>query len=195
MLRGVLPRVKGCPEGEAEDAMRNACMEFCTETRCLITGHTGTLDGTEVFEQQFILQVLDIIEARIDDVPILVTHVNDPRLLELCPGERAITFLDPSFCELTPPATVDEPVTLELLIAIAPGPESTGVNDVVWMRHSEALKSGALARLMAMPGVAWANPELAVYHERLFRDAITKAAADNGRNRVQPGRRLRVQPA
>lgn len=194
MLKGVLTRVRGCPEGEAEDAMRNACMEFCTDTRVLMTGMTVTVDGTEVFTPQFQTQVLDIFEARIAGEQILVTHANDPCVLELGPDEHAITFVDPSFCELTPPATTLAPVTLELLVATAPGPESTGVNDLLWLRHSEALKSGALARLFAMPGVAWSNPELAVYHEGKFREAIKKAASDNGRNRVQPGRRLRVRP-
>lgn len=192
MLKGVLGKVKGCPEDEAVDAMRNACMEFCMDTRWLTsdttTATTGTLGALDMT-----LQVLDIVDAWIDGVQIPVTYLNDPALLDLGPTEYALTFDDASVVKLTP--TPPAAVNLRLLKVIAPGPESTQVADVLWLRHSEALKHGCLARLMAAPGQSWANPALSVYHRGEFDAAITKAAAEAGLNRKQVGRRLRVKPA
>lgn len=192
MLKGVLGKVEGCPEAEAAEAMRNACMEFCTKTRALITDTTAATTGT-VGTVNLAEQVLDLIEASIDGEPVAITYVNDPALAELGPGEYALTFADPSVAKLTP--TPPAAVNLRLIRAVAPGPESTTVDDVLWLRHSEALKHGALARLMAAPSQSWANPALASWHAEQFKAAITAATADNGTNRKQVGRRLRVKPA
>lgn len=192
MLKGVLGRVNGCPEDEAVEAMRNACMEFCTETRCLLTDEIVTTTGT-VGSIDMTQQVLDIVEATIDGCPVLVTYPQDPDIKCLRSGRYALTFEDPSVSRLTP--TPPASVNLRLFRVIAPGPDSTEVDDVLWLRHSEALKSGCLARLFAIPGRPWANPALATYHDTKFQQAITKTAAENSVNRKQVGRRLRVNKA
>lgn len=194
MIDAVLARCKGCPTAEAVDAMRNTCMEFCTDTYWLTTGNQIVVDGTQVELTDLETQVVDVIEARIADETILVTYLNDPAIADLAIGEYALQFTDPNNGVLTPAATVDAPVTIDLLLAIAPGPSSTEVTDLLWQRWSEALKSGALARLMAEPGTAWWNPDTATYHRALFADAKAKASAQAGRNRMNVARRLRVQP-
>lgn len=191
MLRDVLGKVSGCPESEAEIAMRNACMEFCTKTRCLLTDTvvqtTGTVGAVDLTEQ-----VLDIIEASINGAPVNVVYANDPDLEDLGPGVYALTFMDPSVATLTP--TPPASVPLRLKRVIAPGPASTQVPDVLWLRYSEALTHGCLARLMAASSQSWANPSLSVYHRGEFDEAIAKATAEHGLNRKQVGRRLRVKP-
>ena len=67
MIDAVLARCKGCPSAEAVDAMRNACMEFCTETYWLTTGNQIIVDGTQVELTDLETQVVDVIEARIAD--------------------------------------------------------------------------------------------------------------------------------
>lgn len=202
MLNAVLVRAKGCPEDEAADAMRNACMEFCTETRFLTEGTQVVIDGTEVDLTDMDRQVLDVIEARVDDELILVTYMNDPDLDELNSSQYAyaLTFADPNHAQLQAAVaenapSVAAPVTIDMIVCYAPGPTSTEVPDLLWLRHSEALKSGALCRLLEEPGKAWSNPQLADYHRAKFMDAMTKAAADLGRNRQTTARRLRVRPA
>jgi hypothetical protein len=194
MLIGVLPKVKGCPEIEAIAQMRNAVMEFCERTRWLTTGHTATVTPADAaLPVSLDLQVLDILEAWIGDKEVTVTYMNDPWLRQMGPRDVALIFSDPSYAQLVPSPTVNTEV--ELLLAIAPGPTSTEVNDVLWLRKSEALTDCALARLLAEPGVPWANPAVAEYHGRRFEAAITASAAEAGLNRRTRGRRLRVRPA
>lgn len=194
MLTGVLSKAKGCPEIEAIAQMRNAVMEFCERTRWLTTGYTATVTPADAAVPVSLdLQVLDILEAWIGDKEVTVTFMNDPWLNCMRQGDVALTFSDPSYAQLIPSPTAD--VEVELLLAIAPGPTSTEVNDVLWLRKSEALTDGALARLLAVPGVPWTNPALAEYHGARFERAITASAAEAGLNRRTRGRRLRVRPA
>lgn len=193
MLKGVLGQVKGCPEDVAVDAMRNACMEFLTETRCQLADDVIPTTGTVPALAGMTLQVLDIVEASIDGDDVLATYYNDPDVACLRPGRYALTFKDPSGALTltpTPPAAVN----LRLIRVTAPGPDSTEIDDVVWLHHSEALKHGCLGRLMAT-SKPWGDAGAAVFHEAKFREAITKVSAEHSTNRKQVARRLRVKPA
>lgn len=205
VLGPLLARAEGCPRALAVDALRNACIEFCAETRWLTTGSQVVLDGTQVPSFDLNVQVLDICEAKVGDDPVLVTYLNDPAaepdaLAECGDYDYALRFADPNNPTLTPATgvaapSVAAPVTVDLVLCVAPGPESTEIQTDLWRRWSEALKHGALERLLAEPKKPWSDTQLAAYHGGKFRDAITKAASEAGRNRTQPGRRLRVKPA
>lgn len=203
MTPGVLARAKGCPEVEAVAALRDACMEFCTKTYALTTAVKHVLSGPVANPQQFDTQVVDVVEARVAGKPVFVTFANDPQVDVIEGGavlyldgnayEYALTFQDPSYMTLTPAPTADAPVTLDLLLVIAPGPTATSVHDVLWLRHSEAIKSGALARLLAEG--PWSNLPSAAYHGARFQAAVAAASADYSQNRRKTARRLRVRPA
>lgn len=194
MVPWVMARANGLPEWEAIEAMRNACIEFCQQTYVLTTGSEVTIDGTELPVIDLTLGVVAIVEARIDGDEILVTYTNDPAVDELEDGEYALQYTNPNNAELTPPATLASPVTISMLLAIAPGPTSTEVDDYLWQRYSEALKSGALYRVLADPGRPWANERAAGYHKTKFEQAIDMAAATTSVNRRQTANRLRVRP-
>jgi hypothetical protein len=193
MLKGVLGQAKGCPEDVAAEAMRDACMQFMTETRCFLDDDIVSTTGTVPAVAGMTEQVVDIVDASIDGAPVLVTFINDPAIEDLRGDDYALTFTDPSG-DLTLTPTPTAAVNLRLLRVMAPGPESTGVADVIWLRHSEALKHGCLARLLAT-SKPWGDGSAAVFHESKFRDAITKVTAEHGINRKQVARRLRVKPA
>lgn len=194
MLKGVLGKVKGCPEGEAADAMRDAVAEFLTDTRCMLADDIVVTAGTVPALADMASQVVDVIDASIEGDPVLVTYYNDPAIADLMSDSYVLTFKDPSG-ELTLTPTPPGPVNLRLLRLFSVGPEATQVADWVWLRHSEALKHGCLARLLAEPSKGWSNPGAAAFHESLFRDAKTRVKASHGINRKQVARRLRVQPA
>lgn len=197
MVRWVLSRAQGCPEDEAIDAMRSACIEFCERTYFLTDGSTVTLPATDTPDLDMTTRVLDIIEARIEGEtdPLPIYPMNAPELDELEDGERALIFADPNTPRLYPDPSASESFTLELLMAYAPGPESDGVPDVLWLTQSEWLKSGALGRVLAISGQAWTNDALSGFHLGRFEDRMKKVAAQLGRNRLNRSRRLRVKPS
>lgn len=191
----ILPYVAGCPVELIARELRNAAQEFCTETKWLTTGvqveFTGA--GAAVYDMEQI--TVDLFEARIDGEEIGVVRLNDPVVNDLADGQYVIQMTDADNLTLRPAATVDAPVTVDLLVAIAPGPEATLLHDDLWRRHHEALRDGALGRLYELPQRMWSNAQLAVYHLGKFATAKTKAKALTNRNRTTPALRLRVRPA
>lgn len=200
VLGPVLARVEGCPIELATEAMRNSCMDFCVRSRWLTTGITITLDGTQSPTFALDQQVVDILDAQIDGEAVYVTHLNDPRVDDIEDGsdpdyDYALRFTDPNNAELTPPATVAAPVNLAMLLVIAPGPTSTGIDIGLWRHWSEALKFGALWRLYEEPGKVWANPQAAMYCKGMYEQAIETASQAAGINHIKPARQLRVRQA
>lgn len=194
MLKSVLGQAKGCPEIEVAAAMRKACTEFLTDTRCMLGDDVVSTTGTVPAVADMLSQVVDVVEASIEGDPVFVTYVNDPDIKCLMDGAYALTFEDPSG-DLTLTPTPPAAVNLRLMRLFSLGPEATQVADWVWRRHSEALEHGCLYRLLAMTHKPWADPGAAGFHETKFRDAVTKVKAEHGINRKQVARRLRVKPA
>ena len=193
----VAARVEGCPQGLIIEALRDAAIEFCTETRFHAIGQQVTLDGTETPYFGLDEQVIDIIDASIGGKRdnVCITYLNDPSdEEELAEGKYRIRFVDPNNFDIEPTPTVLKPVTVDLLVIVAPGPTASGIHVDLWRRHHEALRSGALSRLFLEPTKPWSNEKLGAYHAGKFSAAMTKAAGEAGRNRTQPGRRLRTQP-
>lgn len=191
--------VAGCPHAAMVEAMRSAAQEFLTETRLLHTGMLITFGGASggTHQVDMATHIVDVLDAKIEGETIRVLAANDPDADEaLDRGEYVLTMgSDPGMLILRPAATSLEPVTVDLLVVIAPGPEATEIPDSIWRAHHEALVDGALKRLMALPQRAWSSPDLAVYHGNLFKAAIDKATAHTHRNVRTPARRLRVRPA
>lgn len=192
MIAGVLARARGCPRETATNAMRNACMEWCRNTYCLTEGVRVTVDGIDVPSLDMDQVVYDILDAWVGSTPVRITHMNDPEVERLDVDEYALTYADPANIQLTPPGTVEVPVTLDMLVAFGPGPEATEVSALLWQRYSEWLTSGALYRVLEEPGNSWTNEKSAAYHKTRYEDAMTSEAAFLGRNRVNNGQILRA---
>lgn len=192
VLRGVLSKVKGCPSIEAEDQLRHAVREWCQKTRCLVQpARVITSDFGDPMAMDS-LYVVDVVDAEIDGEPIDVLAMNDPRIRDATDTCPVLVFADPGELQMVPDPA--QPVTVDLLLALCPGPDSTEAPDVLWQRYSEQLIHGALARLLADDGSTWAKPGKAIYHEQQWRTAITKQAGLSGRNRLQNAQRLRSTP-
>jgi hypothetical protein len=194
----VAARVEGCPHVMVVEALRDAAIDFCVRTRFHAVGHQVNLDGTQEPSFDLEQQVVDILQASIDgddEACVHVVRLNDPIADDIPDGDYVLRFVDANNFEILPAPTLTAPITLNLLLVLAPGPDATGIHEDLWRRHREDLRSGALARLYAEPSKPWSSSGAADAHRALFERAVTKAAAYAGRNRTQPGRRLRVNPA
>lgn len=195
MLRPVLVEAEACPEGIAEEDMRSAVIQWCTETRCLHISQTvSTVSGDQEPAQidmsaEF---VVDIVSARIDGRDVNVLASNDSATKDATEAEPVLVFADPNQPYVLPPPTA--PREVELYMAVSPGPDAAEVPDVLWQRYREALVNGALARVLARRGKPWSDPNEAERRRQLFERAITSTAALLGVNRVTTAQRLRVQP-
>ena len=191
----VLPYVAGCPQDLIASALRDAAIDFCKESQCLMTGSEVTFTataGTPTWDFTAD-QILDVIEARIDGKEIPVLRLNDPVADDLDDDVYVVRFAEPNNLAITPAPTAD--LDVDLLIVTAPGPASVAMHDSLWLRHHESLRWGALARLMEIPKRAWSDGALAVYYANKFETAKQKAKSEINRNVTKTARRLRVRPA
>lgn len=192
-LIGVLAEAEACPEEVAARAMRNAVIEWCSETFCYVTPLEIETDGTEPAPPALdAMWIVKIIDARIDGEEVAVLAANDPELNDRDPREPAIVFADPSQAYMVPAPS--SPVTVELQCALTPGQESGEFPDLLWQRYARHLEHGALKDLHAMKGKPWSDPGASSYHGGLFEAAKKRVAAAVGINRVTNAQRLRVKP-
>ena len=187
--------VPGCPEAEAVDALRDAVIQFCEDSESWIywvdKPSNALTFPTDTAAQQLPLTLVD---AYIGQDQLDVIDLNET---QVPPTGRTVLYWDPErvydSIQLVPAPTA--PVTVRLLLSWKPTPWATDFPDHLWFSRAEALKAGALTRLMAVAGTAYANPANAELHGRVFTAAINAAGASTGTNRRTRLRRLRVRPA
>ena len=194
-LKHVLPQVPGCPESLATDAIRNACIRFCTDTYIVrenipasdvligvedytITASTNNevvgmvsfvYDGTE-------LPMKTEEEADIDDHgwrttdPGVATYVMAPE------PDRILLNREPV-----------ETITDGMIVRIATRPTDTTtlVNNLLLQDWKHAIKYGALEELLEMPDKGWSNIKSSLYYGGKFNFEIQrgKARATMGNHR------------
>lgn len=172
-IRGDVP---GCPEPEVIKAYRNALIEFCKRTRVMTAWVNTTTAAMAVATISADQQVLDILDAQLQGQDINIVGLNDRDLTTATDEEPVLTWRNPNLPQIVPqPATS---LDVQMLMVFAPGPAATTVDDAVWLRYSEDLEHGALARLMAKPGAAYSKPDVAAYHRSLFVQAMDRSAGD-----------------
>lgn len=67
---------------------------------------------------------------------------------------------------------------LKFAISFKPTQDATTLDDDLYNDNLEAIAHGAKARLMAMPGKDWSNPQLSAYHKNEFEKAKRKQKAE-----------------
>ena len=199
----VATEVIGCPIPLIDQALVVMAIEYCRETKC----------WTET--QEPILLVNDVREYELD-VPadayvqtVRDVWVGSRRLLpvtmaglqEVMPDWMTAQGSEPSHYnmagELPLLRVYPTPVAvtgLAMVVRATYVPKMTAktLPDFLGQRHLDAITSGAKARLLAMPGVDWSNPNLAAYHRGNFDNAILNTRIEEAHDRV-PGT-IRVQP-
>lgn len=182
-LDHVQPHVPDCPSPMILLAVRQACIEFCRSSRYLRANLDAfnTVVGDDEYElapptDTVVAAVLNVrcdgslLEAaRQED---LDAEVNYWRELEGPPTR----YIQPDEATIILNPIPQEIVAVRILAALRPSQASGGVDQAIFERFLDQTASGALARLMAMPGVAWSNPELAGYHAQIFNSGIADAA-------------------
>lgn len=187
--------VPGCPEPEAVDALRDAVIQFCDESNSWSYWVDKASNALAFTIDQAAQQIpVTLFDAYLGTEQLDVIDLNDQA--DQPTGETRI-FWDPerihdSIQLLPAPAGV---MTLRLLLSWKPTPWATDFPDHLWFSRAEALKAGALSRLMSGTGTSYSNPGRAQFYEKTFVSAIGSAGASAGSNRRTKARRLRVLPA
>lgn len=199
-LDHVQPHVPDCPSPMILLAVRQACIDFCRQSRYLRVNLDvfNTVVGDDEYElapptDTVVSAVLNVrCGSRLIDAAKqedLDAEANYWRDLEGPPTR----YLQPDEASIILNPVPQEIVAVRILAALRPSQASGGVDEAIFERFLDPVASGALSRLMAMPGVAWSNPELAGYHAQIFNSGISDAA-DRAARGLTDSKKIRAKP-
>lgn len=167
-LPEVLPYVHNCPQDFAVNAIRNACIEFCTETHWLTHEPDAQtlLVGVDTYEIEFETgeELVRLIWAKLNTVVTAVTVTNTNEIiLPVVPTERQAS-------------------ALTMKIAVRPTRASTGCDDTLYNRWAEDISHGARSRLYATPAQSFTMPDMVNPSAVRFRSAVNDAKIERQRD-------------
>lgn len=187
----VLPEVGGVSTPLLINAIRNSMREFLKRSsiwRADLTPITlVATTGTYALGLGAGTSLADIIKAKIDDeseiTPILPGDLEREYpnwQTETGEVKRYLMENAPGVIRLI--RTPDTEQTLDLKVALMPGPTGTSIPDWIFDQYFEQIGYGAKHRLMRMAGFRWSNPDGASMYFNLFENAIgdAQSAADKG---------------
>ena len=190
-LTAFLPQIQthtpGCPEPVILEAIRNACIRFCTDT--WLVRETLTPINVVVGTDEYALTA-SINNEAVGMVSFLHNKLELPKKTEeeldaLDSGWRtadpgvatSVISLLPDLIQLNrEPA---EAITDGLIVKIAtrPDDDATVVNDLLFNDWRKAIKYGALKDLFEIPGKGWSDMKQSLWYGKNFNYEIQKAKA------------------
>lgn len=186
----LLGKLPSCPEPDVARAYLFALIEFCSKTKGMSAWVTTSTEDMKTPNLGLDQQVIDIIDATLDGKDLSIVMMNDRRVLTATDENPVLTWQNVNVPMVIP----DPPEILEvqLLLAYAPGPTATTVEDTIYVRYQEALENGTLARLYAAPDAAWSKPALVAFHKGEFEKSIEEAKATFSKNVNASATKLRT---
>lgn len=138
--------------------LKNSAIEFCEKS----LSWEENLDQITFVKDQLTYDL---------DLPI------DSALVRITEGPSLSVDLGAMTFSLDTPAYSD----FTIKAALKPSYDSTSLPDYIGQMWGEQIASGALSRILVVPGVAWSNPKLAVYHFGIFESGVSRACAMRAR--------------
>lgn len=186
----LLGKLPGCPEQEVERAYLFALIEFCTKTRAMSAWVTTTTEDLKIPSLNLDQQIIDIIDATMDGEDLTIVMMNDRRVLSATNESPVLTWQNVNVPVILPDP--EETLEVQLLLAYAPGPTATTIEDTIYVRYQEAIENGALARLYAAPKSPWSDLSLVAFHKTQFDKSIEEAKAFLSKNINAAATKLRT---
>ena len=187
LLDDVLPSLAADPSDPVtEHAIKRAVIEFCAGSWIWkhIPDPMDVVAGESVYdlEPPSGTDIAVVMATTLDGWPIdhkdtdwLDANLIGWRTLRETP--RHFTQLDTEQLILAPVPSASVPGGLSLTLALQPSQNSTGFPSWIANQHMYALASGAIARLMLMPGKPWTDLVNGQDHRDKFNAAIANARA------------------
>ena len=183
--------VPDCPMALIIEAVRQACIEFCQNSRYwryeLDAFYTVATDAEYELTPPTDSTIADILLIKVnkeqlepktqDDLEVIYNEWREQN------GKPKYFFMrDKTNMVLVP--IPDAAYPIRLLVSLKPTQTAQGVDELVFEEHKEAIKFGALAYLMMMPNVAWSNPNGSIFYQQQFEEKTNaaKVKAERGEN-------------
>ena len=192
----IAPDVAGVPMPAVQNAVRNACIEFCKVT--LLWTYSLTRITVAADTQDYTLTIPDAQYGNIisvDDVKYKQNGLDDDQFVTLDPVSenqkdlhrsgswKFLTSTTPSgywldkdkTLYLDPTPSVASTSGLLVRVNLKPTRATTVVQEFIYTDHFETIGNGAKADLFARKAMSWYDPNLALAHKTIFTNAIDDA--------------------
>lgn len=175
----VLP--PGCPDTTIDYALKLSTIELCRDSMV----HVSDIDpfATSAGEMDYELiidgnsSIETVIFASCDGTPMTPkTPIEISEMNMSSHAPRYFSFFSPGNLVLRP--TPDKAYTISAKVSLIPSMNALGVESFIANRYYEGITSGAISRLMSMPGKTWTDIKTASIHADIFRVAKAKARID-----------------
>jgi hypothetical protein len=175
----VLPHVIGCPNPVVNQALRDAAREFCLDTKAWQETEDFEADGAinrYYFDVTGQTELVQVVRASVagKDLDIYGRGKLPADWETEPPCERSLYHLNEEEYLLFPLPSAGQAISVTL--AVRPSIAGTGVGDVVFKKHAEAIASGAKYRLLKMPRQDWTDLDQAAICKREFDKGVSDAA-------------------
>jgi len=185
--------VPGASDPEMVEALRDAVIEFCKRTHVL-TYWSDKSSASLSFDIAGLNAMVPVavFQAFINGKEADVFDLNADEINDADTETYRTDRLYDTLAIAPPPATS---VPVRLLMSFMPHPDANEYPDQLWIMRREALKAGALYRLLSAPGTTYVNESAAANWLRVFDDGVSSATTAASVNRRTNRARLRVTPA
>jgi hypothetical protein len=200
-LQEVLPYVPECPELLAENAVRNAVIEFCKKSMWYVGEYTVDLVANYSDYQLSLppgTELVAVQGAFCDNIRLKPAGEDDLKRLygfdwrNVSGSPAWYTQLVPDTLRFTPWPVQNDTGGVKLIAALSPTLDSTLCDGTIYTRWLEGIGYGAKARLMELPQQSFTDAQGALVNRQRFMTAIGEARIE--RNRGFTRATLRVRP-
>lgn len=193
----VLPSVQGCPDPTLLHHLRQAAIEFCSKTLVWqqelapIASVAGT--GTYLLPVPADAKLVKLLTYTIDGVEAsVVTPEHGRKLAQRWASAEVAWTVDRTNVHFSPvPEANDVPYVFQA--ALKPTQAATAIPDEVGEHYANDIAEGALASLLSLEKVTWADPVKAGIRRMDFEGRMSRIAAQVSKGFSRGAHRVRAR--
>lgn len=186
------PSLPGCPDFSIKLALAAAASEFCARSLVwrIDADEDQTTAGESVFQYGGLTgSIVKVISLEMDGAELEQVGDRDQSINAGAETGKPtkFAFVEDDSIRFYP--SPDGTYSFKAFLALKPALSATRIERFLYERWGEYIASGAMYRLMQIPGKEWSNPGLAAFHLDRFERGIGKAGANEAskvRARVKP---------
>jgi hypothetical protein len=201
-LPEIAPNVVGCPEPLIKNALVTAAREFCSRTLCWQV----SLPKVELSDGDFpysiptptdgdLARVLSVRTDYLNLSPTTVSMLDNIVNWEEHFGAPGLFYITPTGKLVLYPR-LSEPIEIRVTAAYTVSFDAAQLEDLLFNYWRDAIVSGTLKYLQAMPNKGWSNPDHAMIHGSRFENGMKMCAAEVLRGaHMMSGTVVQMRPA
>lgn len=182
----VLPYLVGVPDVAAISAFNQSARELCRRSKCwsewqdiqIMPGVSEySLDAASSESSVRVVRAVIIPPSKTLSPLTSDEIIKHGQHLLAATGEPTCYVInqDMSITLYPAPAAAQTGLVAKARVSFVPNSDSTKLPADLIERFEEVLVDGCKSRLFAIPGMAWSDPQQAMYYKQAFQEGVTKA--------------------